>query len=124
MAYFAELDDKDIVLRVISISDANCQDENGNEVEQIGIEFCKKLFGENTRWLQTSYNTVQGVHINGKTPLRWNFASAGFTYDSQRDAFYASLNVPEEEKQFYVFDEQNLVWIDTRPKEEIGVTRV
>jgi len=38
-------------------------------------------------WLQTSYNTVAGVHTLGGTPLRKNFAGIGFTYDSQRDAF-------------------------------------
>jgi hypothetical protein len=40
-------------------------------------------------WIQTSYNTRGGVHSEGGTPLRKNFASVGFTYDSERDAFIA-----------------------------------
>lgn len=40
-------------------------------------------------WLQTSYNTHGGVHSNGGTPLRKNYAGVGDTYDSTRDAFYA-----------------------------------
>jgi hypothetical protein len=38
-------------------------------------------------WIQTSYNTVGGVHSGGGTPLRKNFAGIGYTYDKDRDAF-------------------------------------
>ena len=38
-------------------------------------------------WIQTSYNTISGVHINGGTPLRKNYAGIGFTYDATKDAF-------------------------------------
>ena len=41
------------------------------------------------QWLQTSYNTHGGVHKNGGTPLRKNYAGIGYTYDAVRDAFYA-----------------------------------
>jgi len=41
------------------------------------------------KWLQTSYNTHGGVHSDGGTPLRKNFAGIGDTYDKTRDAFYA-----------------------------------
>jgi len=40
-------------------------------------------------WIQTSYNTRGGVHLNGGTPLRGNFAGIGYTYDRERDVFYA-----------------------------------
>ena len=40
------------------------------------------------QWIQTSYNTYGGVHSNGGTPLRKNYAGVGYTYDSTRDAFY------------------------------------
>ncbi len=39
-------------------------------------------------WIQTSYNTAGGVHSEGGTPLRKNFAGVGFIYDSTLDAFY------------------------------------
>lgn len=39
------------------------------------------------KWIQTSYNTHAGVHSQGGTPLRKNFAGVGFTYDKTRDAF-------------------------------------
>jgi len=41
-------------------------------------------------WVQTSYNTQGGVHIDGGTPLRKNYAGIGMVYDSERDAFYVS----------------------------------
>ena len=39
-------------------------------------------------WVQTSYNTYGGVHRNGGTPLRKNYAGIGYLYDAERDAFY------------------------------------
>ena len=38
-------------------------------------------------WIQTSYNTQKGVHADGGTPLRKNFAGVGFSYDIDNDAF-------------------------------------
>lgn len=46
------------------------------------------------QWIQTSYNTHGGVHSNGGTPLRKNYAGIGFTYDTARDAFYAPQPYP------------------------------
>ena len=39
-------------------------------------------------WIQTSYNTRGGVHSDGGTPIRGNYAGVGFTYDSTNDVFY------------------------------------
>ena len=48
------------------------------------------------QWIQTSYNTRGGVHYNPETnepddgtPLRYNYAGVGFSYDATADAFYA-----------------------------------
>jgi hypothetical protein len=80
------------------------------------------------QWLQTSYNTYGGVHVNGDTPLRKNYAGLGFTYDSTRDAFippkpYTSWTLnedtclwdapvvyPDDGKQ-YTWDEVTQAWI-------------
>ena len=40
-------------------------------------------------WIQTSYNTICGVHTNGGTPLRGNFAGIGMIYDRVNDVFYS-----------------------------------
>lgn len=47
------------------------------------------------RWIQTSYNTRMGVHSEGGIPLRKNFASSGFTYDYELDAFIPPKPSPE-----------------------------
>ena len=57
------------------------------------------------QWIQTSYNTHGGVHSNGGTPLRKNYAGIGFTYDTSRDAFYAPQPYPS-----WVLDEDSCLW--------------
>jgi len=57
-------------------------------------------------WIQTSYNTFGGVHANGGTPLRKNFAGIGYTYDRQRDAF-----IPPKFAPSWVLDEETCFWI-------------
>jgi hypothetical protein len=80
-------------------------------------------------WIQTSYNTRGGVHANGGTPLRKNFAGIGYAYDVSRDAFipskrFASWVLNEEtclweapvqmpnNGKFYNWDEPTLSWIE------------
>ena len=56
MAHFAELNADSKVLRVIVVGNKDCQDDNGQESEAVGIAFCQSLFGADTTWAQTSYN--------------------------------------------------------------------
>ena len=56
-------------------------------------------------WIQTSYNTYGGVHKNGGTPLRKNYAGIGYTYDQQRDAF-----IPPKPYPSWILDEQSCLW--------------
>ena len=46
-------------------------------------------YGKGGLCKRTSYNTIGGVHQNGGTPFRKNYAGIGYTYDPVRDAFYA-----------------------------------
>lgn len=78
MAHWAEIDNDNIVIRVLV---TNNDDENGDEGYQWLID---NLGG---RWIKTSYNTQGGVHTQGGTPLRKNYAGIGYTYDPTRDAF-------------------------------------
>ena len=74
MAHFAELDENNIVLQVLVVNN-NAIDSNNEEVT--GVAFLQSLFGENTKWKQTSYNGN----------LRKNFAGTGFLYSEEYDAF-------------------------------------
>ena len=45
-------------------------------------------------WLATSYNTVGNKHLKGGTPLRGNYAGVGYSYDAEKDVFYAPQPFP------------------------------
>ena len=82
--------------------------ENGTVTQVIVIEqdvLNLGHWGDPALWVQTSYNTHGGVHANGGTPLRKNFAGIGYTYDSQRDAFY-----PPQPFASWVLDEDTCLW--------------
>lgn len=95
MAHFAELDQNNVVLRVIVVANKDTADSDGNEVEAIGVAFCQSLYGADTIWKQTSY------HGN----FRKNYASIGYTYDSVRDAF-----IPPKPNPACLFDEETCTW--------------
>ena len=63
------------------------------------------VVGDPTAWIQTSYNTHGGVHTQGGTPLRKNFAGEGFTYDSVRDAF-----IPPKPYNSWILNEDTCFW--------------
>jgi len=53
------------------------------------------------KWVQTSYNTRGGKHYapnsnteDDGTPLRYNYAGPGYTYDYGNDAFYSPPPYP------------------------------
>lgn len=77
MAHFAQLDNNNKVIQVIVVSDNEILDINQNELESLGVSFCKSLFGEETNWKQTSYNNK----------IRKNFAGIDFIYNEEKDAF-------------------------------------
>ena len=63
-------------------------------VEQVIVAEQSFIDTQEGTWVQTSYNTHGGVHTNGGTPLRKNYAGIGYTYDATRDAFYAPQPYP------------------------------
>jgi hypothetical protein len=82
MAHFAELDENNVVTRVIVVANSDTADVNGVEKEHIGAAFCEKLFGGT--WKQTSYNAS----------FRKRYAGAGHTYRADIDAFVAPQPFP------------------------------
>lgn len=102
MAHFAELDDNNVVLRVLAVSDAELFDD-GNESEVKGAAFLQSLFGG--RWVQTSYN--------GK--FRKQLAAVGGTYDAVKDAFV----LPRPYSQWHL-NPDTLDWEAPTPYPEDG----
>jgi len=67
-------------------------------------------------WIQTSYNTRGGVHANGGTPLRKNYAGIGFTYDRVKDAFIP----PKPEYASWTLNDETCLWQAPVPMPDDG----
>jgi len=100
MAHFAKIEDSVVVQ--VNVIDEDYFVAN-RETRYIG------------QWVQTSYNTLGGKHYNPKTgeesadqskALRKNYASVGFTYDEERDAF-----IPPKPYDSWLLDEDTCWWI-------------
>jgi hypothetical protein len=83
MSHWAEIDNDNIVLRVL-VGDNNAPDEGQSFMESLG-----------GTWIKTSYNGN----------IRKNFAGIDYTYDAERDAFIAP-------KPFnsWTLDEDTCLW--------------
>jgi len=86
MAHFAELDENDVVLRVLVVPDNQ---------EHRGHEFLSNDLGLGGTWVQTSYNGT----------IRKNFAGAGHTFDRKRNAFIGIKPAAS-----WVLNEETCLW--------------
>jgi hypothetical protein len=100
MSHFAQIDENNIVTQVIVIE---------QDVVDTG------LFGDPASWIQTSYNTHGGVHSQGGTPLRKNYAGIGYTYEASRDAF-----IPPKPFNSWVLDEDTCLYEAPTPMPDDG----
>ena len=80
MAHFAKIENN-FVTQVIVVDNYVLKDENGQEQESLGVAFCKYLFGEDTNWIQTSYNGS----------FRGQYAGSGMKYDPELDEFVSPI---------------------------------
>lgn len=101
MSHFAQIDENNIVIRVLVID---------QETINTGA------FGDPSSWIQTSYNTHGGIHSLGGTPLRKNYAGVGYTYDAQRDAF-----IPAKPYPSWTLDETSCLWQPPIPMPGDGI---
>ena len=96
-----------------------------NIVEQVIVaeqDFIDSLPSEEgVDWIQTSYNTFSGVHIDPATrkpsadqskALRKNYAGVGFTYDPAVDAFIA----PQPFPSWTLDTDFSYTWIEPLPQ--------
>ena len=98
MAHFAQIDENNIVTKVLVIEQKEI--DTGN-------------WGDPDTWIKTSYNTRGGVHYTPNsagvpddgTPLRKNYAGTGYTYDKGRDAF-----IPPKIHTSWVLNEDKCIW--------------
>jgi len=86
MSHWAEIDENNIVLRVLV--------GNNSEPDE-GEAFMNSLGGT---WVKTSYNGN----------IRYNFAGIGYSYDEDRDAFIAPK--PDCHPDLVTLDEETCRW--------------
>jgi hypothetical protein len=103
MAHFARLDENNVVIAVHRVSNVDCCDETGFEKEHVGIAFLRKLWGAQSKWVKTSYNSK----------IRKNYAYVGGTYDAKRDAF-----IGPKPFDSWILDENLCMWIAPKPHPE------
>ena len=134
MAHFAELDENDIILNVLVVTNGDMLDAAGEESEEVGRTFLQNWLGEDKIYVQTSYNN----NFRGK------IAVPGGKYDRIKDIFIgpapfpswttldenlnwqAPLPIPPEiaviegstEYTRYWWDEENQSWIPPNEPEE------
>jgi hypothetical protein len=105
MAHWAEIDENNIVTRVLV---------GNNDEPDEGYQWLIDNLGGN--WIKTSYNTRQGIHYDadnkpdGGTPLRKNYAGIGYTYDKNRDAF-----IPPKPEGNWILNEDTCLWEELLP---------
>lgn len=88
MAHFAKISEENEVITVLVINNKDVQNEQGEEVESVGKNFCQTTYNWPANlWVQCSYNTKQGVHQLGGTPLRGNYPTTGWIWDSGDQIF-------------------------------------
>ena len=95
MAHFARLDKTNNVIRVHVLVNTVITDGEGNEQEQVGVDFLTNHQGGVGWYKQTSYNGN----------FRKNYAGIGYTYDSVRDAF-----IPPQPYNSWTLNEDTCQW--------------
>ena len=94
MAHFAKLGIDNVVLEVLVVNNVDTMTPQGEEKEEIGVEFLQKLTGH-AAWKQTSYNGS----------FRKRYAGHGYTYNSELDAF-----IPPKPFPSWVLDNDEANW--------------
>lgn len=79
MAYFAQLDENNIVTQVISISNEDAPGPAPVNSEPLGQAFIANVLGLSGVWKQTSFNNN----------FRKQYCGPGFSYDEAADVFIA-----------------------------------
>jgi hypothetical protein len=101
MAHYAFLDENNVVTEVIVGNNESLDIDWEIYYSNIQNKVCKR----------TSFNTIKGIHINGGTPYRKNYAGVGYIFredvNSPEGAF-----VPPYPGEGYILDENTCLWVE------------
>jgi hypothetical protein len=111
MAHWAEINESNVVTRVVVTSNDELDEGYQWLIDNLG-----------GKWIKTSYNSYGGVHYitdengervpSGQPHFRYNFAGIGYIYDEERDAFIPPIPQMAEElpNRQPVLNETTLRW--------------
>jgi len=80
MAHYAELNENNEVIYVAYMDNEIITDENGNEIEQLGLDHLHTHHGADRKWVRTSY----------RGNFRNKYAGLGDTYREDLDMFISA----------------------------------
>jgi hypothetical protein len=109
MAHYALIDSNNIVVQVITGVDEDVIQTDTDNTQVGGSAtawetfYASLLQNAGLYCLRTSYNTSGNTHSNGGTPLRGNFASVGYKYDPDFDAFIPPQPYPSWKLNYETF---------------------
>jgi len=98
MAHFAKISENNIVEFVVVVNNEEVDNLSFPESEPIGIAFCQFLFGTNTTWAQTSYNSN----------FRYNYAGIGYFFDYNANPYGAFI--PPKPYESWLLDTNTFKW--------------
>lgn len=122
MAYFAKLDDQNVVMEVNVVDDINVNYLPFPASEPIGVQYLTEWSGGYTNWKQTSEIGAYRKH----------YASQNFTFDATLNAFIPPKPFPSwllntelciweppvpypNDGKNYIWDESILNWVEIPP---------
>ena len=89
MAHFAKLGANSKVIQVLTLNNGDMLNADGVEDETVGQQYLELHNNWPAQmWIQTSYNTSGGVHKDGGTAFRGNYAGIGYTWDEDDNIFW------------------------------------
>lgn len=109
MAHFAQLDENNQIIQVIVVNNSDCGDLAFPDSEPVGIAFCQSIFGGDTKWVQTSYNSN----------FRRQYASIGGAYSAALDVFISPQPFPS-----WTLNEFDGLWEPPVPKPEVPLNHI
>lgn len=121
MAHFAELNQDSKVINVIYLDNQYLLDENGNESEELGIQYLKTHHGDEKTWIKTSINNnIRGHYavMDGYYLPEIDQFTSRKTYDSwvlsgDNYTWTAPVSMPTDASEgfFYNWNESSLSWV-------------
>ena len=94
-SYYAQIDENNIVIQVLAVSDASVFNPDGTDNEAAGQAYLQNHYGKFTRWMHTRFDGSK----------RKNYAGPGYTYDEMKDAF-----IPPKPFPSWTLNDESCLW--------------